>query len=86
MALLSPIVAEVVGCLSKRPGEFVRTSDIAAQVWRRDPNGGPENFGICISSAIARNRHRLQALGWEIESRFGQPGGYRLRIIEEAVA
>lgn len=75
---LSPIMSEMVLRLSREPGSFVLTSDLAYYIWRREPTGGPENAGICISSAVARNRARLRAMGWDIESRIGQPGGYRL--------
>lgn len=85
-AVVSPLLAEMVGLLIKSPGEFVRTDRIADHIWRRDPNVGPVNFGVCISSLIARNRQRLHAIGWDVQSRIGSPGGYRIVILPEVAA
>lgn len=86
LKMLSPVSAEIVECLALSPGQYVLTDNVIAYVWRRNPDSQPENAAICVSAAIARNRVRLNAMGWDIEARRGQPGGYRLIVLKEAVA
>jgi hypothetical protein len=84
VAVVSPLLAEMVQILSKTPGQFVLTDQIASYIWRRDRDGGPENFAVCIASLVARNRQRLRALGWDVEGRLGRLGGYRIIVSHEA--
>lgn len=82
--VVSPTFAEMVSLLAKTPGKFVPTDQIARWVWRRDPNGGPENANVCLSNLLSYNRRKLKALGYIVEGRLGRYGGYRLCIVQEA--
>lgn len=78
--IVSPIMGEIVSRLMRKPGEFIPTREIAAFVYRNDPNGGPDNPSVNIANAIQFNRRRLAALGWSIEGRLGFHGGYRVVV------
>lgn len=80
-AVVSPVMGEVVEALMSKPGEYVSVNSIASYVWRRDPHGGPENPNLSIANAIAYNRRRISAMGWEIKGRRGAHGGYILKSV-----
>ncbi len=76
----------MVALLATKPGEFFTREQIAAYVYRRTPDGGPQFLSSSVKNVINYNKSRLRALGWDIEGRLGLYGGYRLVIIKEAVA
>ncbi len=74
---LPPIQSAILRTLAADFGSFVRTVDIAKQVWANDPNGGPDGTGISISQAVRRMRPVLEAHGMTAESRHSL--GYRVK-------
>lgn len=78
IAIVSPVMAEMIEALLKRPGQYVSTDELARYIWRRDSNGGPANPAVSIWNLVAFNKRRLAALGWAVKSRTGRYGGYML--------
>ena len=73
---LPPIQSAILRTLAADFGSFVRTTDIAKQVWANDPSGGPDGTGVAISQAVRRMRPALERHGMTAESR--QYLGYRV--------
>jgi DNA-binding response OmpR family regulator len=65
---LPPIQSAILRTLAADFGSFVRTADIARQVWANDPNGGPDGTGVSISQAVRRMRPMLEKHGMTAES------------------
>lgn len=74
---LSPVARRAVIEIARRPGLSGR--DLASVVYADCPDGGPLNAQTSISVALAHNRERLAAYGFDVRSRMGgRIGGYRL--------
>lgn len=82
--VLSDKAAEIVVFLAKHPGQYVGSAAIARYIYRMDPEGGPLNAPACINQIIGYNRRKMAAMGWEVQSRMGVDGGYRLNVSEAA--
>lgn len=83
-AIVSDKCAEIVTLLARNPGKFVPLVEVAAWVYRHDPEGGPMNAGSCINQVVSYNRPKMRAMGWDIVGRLGPYGGYKLQVHENA--
>lgn len=69
--------AAVVRVVARRPG--IRLTELAEEVYRNAPNGGPVTAYNCISTAISRHRARLELFGIRLAYVGGnQQGGFKL--------
>lgn len=82
--VVTPVMAEVLEVLNRRPGTYVSASDISDHVYRRNSDGGPEAAEQSVTNVISYNRRKVAALGWAIQGKLGPGGGYRLVISENA--
>jgi polyhydroxyalkanoate synthesis regulator protein len=79
--IVSPTMGALVRCFQAQPGEFITSSVLAARVYQHDKEGGPDYPGSSLNQLITYNRKKLRANGYDIESRMGRNGGYRLIVI-----